>query len=114
MTSEDIPEINPLQAYEAISNGTPIVDVREADEFDAGHIADAISLPLSTISESYREMSLPETLIINCRSGARSARATEFLRSIGYNAYNLTGGVIAWTHAGLPIETSDGRPPVIA
>lgn len=108
------PEITANQANEAITAGATVLDVREIEEFEAGHIAGAISLPLSTIVEEYQKIEINGSVIVNCRSGARSARATAFLRSVGIDARNLKGGVIAWTHAGLPLVTDNGEEAFIA
>lgn len=114
MDLTSIPEVSAAEAFEAISKGTAIVDVREVEEFNAGHVAGSISLPLSVIVDEYQNANLSGTVIVNCRSGARSARATAFLRSVGVDARNLAGGVIAWSHAGLPLVTDDGSEPMIA
>ena len=114
MDLSSVPEITAIQASEAIAAGATILDVREIEEFEAGHILGAISLPLSKIGEEHQKIKATGTLIVNCRSGARSARATTFLRSLGIDAINLTGGVIAWTHAGLPLVTDTDAEAYVA
>lgn len=114
MDFTSLPEITATQANEAIAAGATVLDVREIEEFEAGHIFGAISLPLSTIVDECQRTEIKGYVIVNCRSGARSARATSFLRTLGIDAVNLTGGVIAWVHAGLPLVTDDGTEAFIA
>ena len=112
--SNQITEVTASQAINEISKGAVIIDVREADEFVAGHIEGAITLPLSTITDTYNKIPTDQTIIVNCRSGARSARAVAFLRTVGIPAQNLTGGIIAWTQAGFTLVAEDGGTPRIA
>lgn len=75
-----------------------LVDVREPDEFAAGHIDGARLMPLSALSKAYRELPHDVKLVVYCRSGKRSAKAVTFLTAHGYrNAVSLDGGYLAWT-----------------
>ena len=66
-----------------------IVDVRSTGEFMAGHVAGSINIPLNRIQGSIEELKqMPQPIILCCASGARSAQATSFLRSIGLNCEN--------------------------
>ena len=81
-----------------------ILDVREQDEYDAGHIAAATLIPLGTIPQRLDEIPRDKTVIAVCRSGNRSSQATDFLRSQGFdNVHNMDGGMNAWGQAGYPI-----------
>ncbi len=85
-----------------------VVDVREPVEWDAGHIAGAVLIPLGEFADRVGE--LPEgPLAIVCRSGSRSAMAADWLHRSGVTASNMTGGMKAWVAAELPIDPSDGR-----
>lgn len=77
-----------------------IVDVRTIEEFNEGHIENAINIPVETITAAPTELSDKEkTLLIYCRSGNRSAQASEKLAELGYtNVYDF-GGIIDWTYA---------------
>ena len=89
-----------LSDYEAV-----IVDVREPDEWDEGHIPGALHIPLGELSERLGEVPGNTDLILVCRSGGRSAVATEFLLHNGFpRAANLAGGMLAWQEAGHPVE----------
>ena len=77
-----------------------IVDVRQPEEFNQGHIKGAVLMPLGTLEATYT--SLPKTgkLVVYCRTGHRSAQAVQFLLQHGYsNAVSLSGGYTAWTNA---------------
>lgn len=73
-----------------------LIDVREADEFAAGHLPGAINLPLSDFLERYGELDKDKSYHIICQSGARSAQACAFLNGEGYDVINVAGGTSAW------------------
>jgi rhodanese-related sulfurtransferase len=91
-----------------------LLDVREPGEWDAGHVPDAWFWPLARLDQVRAELPLDTTIVCVCRSGARSAKATELLRSWGLDAVNLEGGMQAWAAAGHPVERDDGSPGVVA
>lgn len=73
------------------------VDVREQDEYDAGHIPNIIHIPLSRFVERIGELDRNKELILVCRSGNRSAQACNYLHSVGYSKVNnLFGGMNNW------------------
>lgn len=81
----------------------PLIDVREAHEFEAGHVPGAVNLPMSTLGEHLDE--LPDGAFdVICQVGGRSARVVEALESRGYDATNVEGGTGEWAAAGYPIE----------
>ena len=104
-------ELSPTEAYDAWRAGElAIVDIRETGEHEQTHIPGIPLVPMSTLAEHMDE--LPEgPLAILCRSGARSARVTEYLSALGIygEVANLDGGIIAWVDQGLPYEGSDPR-----
>ena len=78
-----------------------IIDVRTLGEFNGplGHIDGAISIPLSEISNSIINLKSTDEDVyyMICKSGARSAKATQLMRNSGLNAINVSGGMMAWT-----------------
>lgn len=111
MDAQTEPRIHPreLDAAAPVPAGYAVVDVREQHEWDAGRIADALHIPLGELPARLAE--LPEAdLLMVCRSGRRSERATQWLNLNGYDAVNLEGGLLAWHALGLPL-TADGSAP---
>jgi rhodanese-related sulfurtransferase len=77
-----------------------LVDVRTPQEFAGGHIDGAIPMPLDALPDNYKKIPKGVKLVVNCRSGHRSASAVQFLLAHGYkNAVSLDGGYLAWTAA---------------
>ena len=87
-----------------------LLDVREDDEWAAGHIEGAQHIPLGQLGERIAELPPEASIVAVCRSGSRSAAAVRGLRRLGYAAENLDGGVAAWSRAGLPLVDASGRP----
>lgn len=91
-------ELTPRQVEQLLKNGKKIqmIDVREMTEVALGKIPGAANIPLGLLE--FRKQDLDKTVeyIMVCRSGGRSARATEYLTSQGYQAANMIGGMLAW------------------
>jgi len=87
-----------------------LLDVREDDEWRAGHIPGAQHIPLGQLRSRLDELPKDAPILAVCRSGSRSASATRGLRTLGYTVENLDGGVTAWRKAGLPLEAEGGGP----
>jgi rhodanese-related sulfurtransferase len=101
-----ITEISPSEAAEKSKKGEAvIIDVREKDEWDEGHIPDAIHMSRGTIELDVEEK-IPDTnatIICHCGGGGRSALAAESLQRMGYkNVRSMAGGFKAWKAAALP------------
>jgi rhodanese-related sulfurtransferase len=91
-----------------------LLDVREDDEWTAGHIDGAQHIPLGELSARLGELPKEKTIVAVCRSGGRSEAAVRGLRRLGYEAENLEGGVNAWDRAKLPlVDNAGGRGRVI-
>ncbi len=101
-------EISPQQAAEIVeSDAAIIIDVRTQSEWDAGHSPGAIHIPLSEVKGRLDEFKAFEgkEIVMQCRSGKRSAAAGKILLAAGYeDVSNLTGGINAWGKAKLPVE----------
>jgi len=78
-----------------------LIDVREPNEFAAGHAAGAVNIPLGSV-ESIAISDPAAPVYVICQTGGRSARATEALANQGIDAVNIEGGTSAWIAAGLP------------
>ncbi|CAN5457693.1 rhodanese-like domain-containing protein [soil metagenome] len=84
-------------------NEPHLIDVREPDEFAAGHAVGAINVPLRSV-ESAELADDGATVYVICQSGGRSACAVQALTARGIDAVNVEGGTSAWLQAGLPTE----------
>lgn len=112
MTDETLTsnELSPAQVTEMLESGeAQLVDVRQTYEFEAGHIADATHIPLESLPAKTAALDRDRPIIFSCRSGSRSAMAMAAFRESGFEAFNLAGGLLAWTEEGRPIEPPDGE-----
>lgn len=89
--------IDPATLLNQRTSATTIIDVRETDEFAAGHVPGATNIPLSQIVARHQE--IPDGAYIICQTGSRSAMATEFLNQNGHHVINVLGGTSAWPEA---------------
>jgi rhodanese-related sulfurtransferase len=106
----DIAEIEVSAVGAVLDAGAVLLDVREPEEWEAGHAPGARHVPLAQVAERMGEWDRSEPIVVICRSGGRSALATEWLTTAGFDAANLVGGMQEWAHAGLVVETDDGGP----
>jgi rhodanese-related sulfurtransferase len=95
--------VTPPAALEALRAGALVVDVRERDEWDDGHIAGAVHIPLGQICGRLDEIPSDGEVITVCRSGMRSSKAAGHLAKAGRAVSNMAGGMNAWSAAGLPV-----------
>jgi molybdopterin/thiamine biosynthesis adenylyltransferase/rhodanese-related sulfurtransferase len=100
-------EIDVRAADQRRAGGATVIDVREQVEWDAGHIPDAVFIPLGQLGEEIGG-AVPDKgteIILQCRSGARSGRGTVLLQQLGYtNVVNMAGGILEWQANSLPVE----------
>jgi rhodanese-related sulfurtransferase len=102
-SAPDIQEITPDE-LPADSTGTVIYDVREPEEFAAGHIPGAINLPQADLATSIEAIPRDMPIVLVCQGGYRSLRAAQFLRQVGFDrVVSLRGGTEAWRGAGRPV-----------
>jgi rhodanese-related sulfurtransferase len=91
-----------------------LIDVREDDEWQAGHAPDAVHLPMTQVPERLAEIPAGRPVVIVCRSGHRSAEVVRYLLGQGHdNVRNLADGMFGWVAAGRPLVSEDGDGPVI-
>lgn len=102
----DVPAVSAPEAAEMTKQGALLIDIRELPEWQSMRIPGAEFKPLSQIQDWFEELPRDTDIILQCRSGNRSAHATDALiRQAGFDrVFNLTGGLIAWHSAGLPID----------
>ena len=88
-----------VQDLVALGAAAQIVDVREIDEWTAGHIEHAVHIPLGAVPERLSEFQGSPCYVI-CRSGGRSTAACELAAGQGHDVVNVAGGMLAWIEAG--------------
>ncbi|MBB5922877.1 rhodanese-related sulfurtransferase [Actinoalloteichus hoggarensis] len=86
-----------------------LLDVREDDEWQAGHAPDALHIPLGELGARLGELPTDHDVFVVCRSGGRSARATAYLNQNGWDAVNVDGGMKAWAAAGRSVVSESGN-----
>ena len=101
-----VPEVtvSELRGLLAADPATPVVDVREPDEYAAGHVPTASPMPLQTVPLRHDELPRDRTVYVVCASGGRSGQAVSWLIAQGYDAVNVAGGTNDWVSAGYPVE----------
>jgi rhodanese-related sulfurtransferase len=109
-----VPEIDASDAEGRVDDGALVLDVREHDEWAAGRVDGSLHIPLGELGARQGEIPGDRALIVVCRSGPRSARATAVLVAADYDAVNLAGGLKAWERAGLPLVTDAGGGGTVA
>ena len=99
----------PTIAAAQVTDDAFLLDVREPDEWTAGHPPNAYHVPMMEIPGRATEIPDDREVVVVCRVGARSAQVVAYLRQRGFgNVYNLDGGMHAWAAAGRPIIGADG------
>lgn len=100
--------VNTLEATQLINRQDALVlDVRNAEEFQQGHILNARNIPMSQLDARCSDIARykQKPVIVACESGSRSGAAAAVLRKRGFaQVFNLSGGIAAWQQAGLPVE----------
>lgn len=98
-------DITPQAAHDLRAKGAAVIlDVREDHEVASARIPGSLHIPLVELGTRLREVPKDRVVVCQCASGGRSLGATVTLLRHGYRAANLTGGIIAWAQAGLPVE----------
>ncbi len=99
--------IDPKTAYTLIKNEKNkvfLLDVRTPEEYKEEHIPESYLIPIDSLPNQIDKIPKEKKIIIYCRSGMRSASASRLLSSLGYEVYNITGGIKSWKKEGLPVE----------
>ncbi|ALS23733.1 rhodanese domain-containing protein [Paenibacillus naphthalenovorans] len=92
-------EMKPQEVKQRLERGEAltILDVREDNEWESGHIPGARHIPLGLLGQRHTELDPEKETIVVCRSGNRSGLACEMLESFGYKVMNMPGGMMEWT-----------------
>jgi hydroxyacylglutathione hydrolase len=108
---QEIPDIS-LSEVESLPAQSLIIDVREPEEFAAGHVPGAINLPQSEIASRLDELPRDQDVLVICQGGNRSCRAAQFLAQSGFQRlFNVVDGTAGWISSGRAIEQSELNGP---
>lgn len=108
-----IPTIELDNVPQPLPKTVTVLDVREPEEWQAGHIEGAVHIPLSTLPTRTGEVPDGEILVV-CKAGGRSAQACQYLAQQGHVVINLAGGMLDWEAGGRPMVSETGQPPYVA
>lgn len=112
--STGVPEVDVVEARRRIDEGALLLDVREDDEWIAGHAPEAEHLAMGLVPDGRDRLPGDRPILAICRSGARSARVTAALVTWGFDAANVAGGMQAWVVNGFDVVTDGGTPGHVA
>lgn len=97
-------EVDIDQLEVALAAGTPLIDVRQPEEYVGAHVAEARLVPLGEVSGRMDEIPSEGPVYVICHSGGRSLKVAQFLRNHGVEAYSVDGGTKAWVESGRPYQ----------
>lgn len=108
----EIPSTTLADLPDPLPDDLVVLDVREQDEWDHGHIAGALHVPMTELPGRREEVPESQVLVV-CRVGGRSLQVTHWLNQLGVDAVNLDGGMIEWAAAGRAYVSETGREPQV-
>ncbi|HEY1278536.1 MAG TPA: rhodanese-like domain-containing protein [Acidimicrobiales bacterium] len=103
-----VSEISVDELADRLDAGGFLLDVRQPDEYEAGHVPGAVLIPLAEVPDRMRELPAATEMLVICRSGVRSLAAAEFLEQQQIPAVNVAGGTLAWIESGREVVTGAG------
>ena len=102
-----ITEVSIDELADALASGARLLDVRQTDEYVAGHVPGAVHVPLASVPDNIEAFRGEGPAYVICKSGGRSRRACEYLADQGVDAVNVAGGTMAWQLSGREVATGD-------
>lgn len=111
---DDYKQVHVSEVRNLVESGATIIDVREKNEFERGHLVNAINIPLSELRERTDEIPRDEPVYIHCRSGQRSYNAVKALQNSGFdNVYNISGSYLGISLYEYFKDLSTGREKIV-
>lgn len=90
---------------DAHASGAVVLDVRNPDEYEAGHVSGAVLIPLGELGERQEDIPQGDPVYVICAMGGRSLQATKAMIGVGYRALSVSGGTKGWIEQGRPVVT---------
>ena len=103
MSESTTPEVD-IEEFAAARGSGLLVDVREPDEFERGHVPGAVLIPMGQLADRVGEIDKASPVFVICGSGNRSSAMTDLLRGGGFDAFSVAGGTGAWERSGRALE----------
>ena len=113
MSAEAVQDVSAEDGRQMIEEGGFLLDVREADEWDAGHAPEAVWIPMGELQARVDDLPRDRRIVAICRSGGRSHTVAAALLGAGFDAVNLDGGMRAWAAEDFEVVASDGLPGTV-
>jgi rhodanese-related sulfurtransferase/glyoxylase-like metal-dependent hydrolase (beta-lactamase superfamily II) len=113
MSEEAVQDVSAEAGHRLVEDGALLLDVREADEWAAGHAPEATWIPLGEIQARVGEIPRDARIVAICRSGGRSRAVAGALLGAGYDAVNVDGGMRAWAAEDYAVVADDGLPGTV-
>jgi rhodanese-related sulfurtransferase len=108
-----VPTVEIAQVPNPIPDGLTVLDVREPVEWQHGRIDGAVHVPMGEVPGRLDELPQDTQLLVVCKVGGRSAQVTAWLQQQGYDAVNLSGGMLEWVASGRPIVGDTDEPLIV-
>ena len=108
-----VPTVDVAQVPDPIPDGLTVLDVREPLEWQHGRIEGAVHVPMGEVPGRVGELPPDTQLLVVCKVGGRSAQVTAWLQQQGYDAVNLSGGMLEWVASGHPIVGDTDEPLIV-
>ena len=101
-----VPTVNVQKLNEILKSAKRplVIDVRQPEEYQAGHIAGAKLIPLGSIKQHLNELPKDKEIVCVCASGSRSRSAAKQLIEAGYTVLDMSGGMMNWQRSGFPVK----------
>lgn len=108
-----LPKVGAQDAITLAAGNAMLLDIREKEEFNAGHAPNAVHIPLGALPGKLARVPSDKPVVVVCRSGMRARSATKMLTQNGRDARLLSGGMHAWQRAGGRMVDRKGRPGTV-
>ena len=113
MSADPVEDISAEQGHQMVEDGALLLDVREADEWAAGHAPEAVWIPMGEVEARLDELPRDRRIVAICRAGGRSHTVAAALLGAGFDVVNLDGGMRAWAADDFDVVAADGLPGVV-
>lgn len=109
-----MPGVQPEELPEQLPENSALLDVREDNEWQAGHAPEAVHIPMSELVQRLGEIPQADQVYVVCRSGGRSAKVAAYLNASGWDAVNVERGMNGWSAIGKPMVSEEaGSEPYV-